>query len=124
MQTYFEPIAVACNMDAAAREKFLEESGGKEMLENFALGMTKYKEKFTAGTMTKEDVSDFKIIVNKYFAFKKEAIVAVHTLQNIHSDNPDHLSTAINALRAPFKGLHDCFTEKMPRLERTAKFSW
>ena len=124
MQTYFEPIAIACNMDAAAREKFLQESGGKELIENMSLGLTKYKEKFTAGTMTKEDIINFKIIVNKYLIFKKEAVIAVHTLQNLHSDNPDTIGNALNAVRAPVKGLYECFTEKMPRLKRTAHFCW
>jgi len=124
MQTYFEPFAIACNMDAVAREKFLQESGGKELLDNFALGMAKYKEKITAGTMTKEDMSNFKAIVNKYLIFKKEVIVAVHTLQNLHSDDPAVLSTAFNTILETIKGFYECFTEKMPFLKRATHFCW
>src|SRR5574344_1879226 len=96
MQRYFEPIAIACGMDQAMREKFLQESGGKAMLDNFALGMTKYKEKFATGTMTKEDVTNFKILVNKYLMFKKEVIVAIHTIQNLHSEDPDAIGKRLN----------------------------
>jgi hypothetical protein len=103
MQTYFTPIAIACGMDQAARAKYLEESGGKELLNNFALGLQKYKEKFTTGTATKEDIENFKTIVTRYMAFKKEVIIAVHTIQNIGEDNPDRISRAINALWSPFK---------------------
>ena len=122
MQKYFEPIAIACGMDAAAREKFLQESGGKAMLDNFALGMTKYKEKFAAGTMTKEDVTNFKILVNKYLMFKKEIIVAIHTLQNLHGDDPDAIGKRLNVFWSPFKALYACCTQNMPFLERTANF--
>ena len=55
------------------------------MLNNFSLGLQKYKEKIDAGTMTKEDVANLKIIINKYLAFKKEVVVAIHTLQNINT---------------------------------------
>ena len=123
MQRYFEPIAIACGMDQATREKFLQESGGKAMLDNFALGMTKYKEKFATGTMTKEDVTNFKILVNKYLMFKKEVIVAIHTIQNLHSEDPDAIGKRLNVFWSPFKALYACCTETMPFLDRTANFT-
>ena len=122
MQRYFEPIAIACGMDQVMREKFLQESGGKAMLDNFALGMGKYKEKFATGTMTKEDVTNFKILVNKYLMFKKEIIVAIHTIQNLRSEDPDVVAKRLNVFWSPFKALYACCTETMPWLERTANF--
>ena len=119
MQKYFEPFAIACGMASAAREKFLEQSWGKEFLANFALTMQKYKDKFTTGTVTKEDVTNFKIIMTKYMAFKKEAVIAVHTMQNIGEDNPDRRSRYMNAYRAALVGFYEaCTTADMPLFER------
>lgn len=81
--------------------------------------MGKYKEKFEKGTVTKEDITNFKIIITKYMAFKKEAIIAVHTMQNIGEDNPDRLSRYLNAYRAALVGFYEaCTTWDMPLFER------
>lgn len=124
MQKYFEPIAIMFNMDSVAKEKFIENSKWKDFLVEFSKTMSEYKTKFESGTVTAEDIKNFRTLTNKYFAFKKETIIAIHTMTGINSDDSNLLERAWITYLSIITSFRDALHEKMWFMERGAKLSY
>lgn len=124
MQTYFQWLSVALNTTDASRQKYIEQTWGKAMLEGFVKIFADFKAKFASGKITAADIKSFKEVTDRYFAFKKDVLIAARKMSDINTENPNVAVRARNVYRSTLVSFHDALTEKMWFFERGAKLTY
>ena len=114
LHKYFEWVSVATNTEDAAMEQFLEHTWMKDAVDGYQNIIKTIKTKIDNGTVTKEELQQLKDSTAEWFALKKEIAIAIYTMQDIKSDNPDLLARLIKAgwalIKNTFNALKDIFT--------------
>jgi hypothetical protein len=96
----FGSVHVAINTNKAALEDILEETGINKLKEVYKDKIQLVQQKIEAGTAQPLDIQHLRQVANNYFAFKKEASIAAHSLQEIRDENFDGVSRAARIMHA------------------------
>jgi hypothetical protein len=83
------------------------------MLEGFVKIFADFKAKFASGKITAADIKSFKEVTDRYFAFKKDVLIAARKMSDINTENPNVAVRARNVYRSTLVSFHDALTEKM-----------
>ena len=83
----FQPLTILFNSDDAVKDQLFDQfSATISAMQSVFL---RYRDKFGTGTITLQDIQDYRKEVDKYIATKKEIAMKIASIQDINDNAPD-----------------------------------